>query len=129
MTELNLAQRMSLLGSESAFEVLARANALEAQGHDVIHLEIGQPDFKTPGHIMEAAHRAMLAGNTGYTNAQGVPALRQAIADYCLQYKNVKTDIDEIVVTSGAKPISCHAVRYFSSDGAGVRSPSCSARI
>ena len=123
MTRTDLAQRMSLLGSESAFEVLARANALEAQGHDVIHLEIGQPDFKTPAHIIEAAHRAMLAGNTGYTNAQGVPVLRQAIAEYCLQYKNVKTDIDEIVVTSGAKPIMFYVMLALCGPGDEVLYP------
>ena len=123
MTNLNLAQRMSLLGSESAFEVLARANALEAQGHHVIHLEIGQPDFKTPANIMEAAHRAMLDGNTGYTNAQGVPALREAIAEYCLQYKNVKTDPDEIVVTSGAKPIMFYVMLALCGPGDEVLYP------
>lgn len=105
MNSLHLADRMSRLGTESAFEVLAKANALEAQGHDVVHLEIGQPDFGTPKHIIEAAHQAMLDGYTGYTNAQGIPETREAVSRYCQKYKNIHPDIDEIVMTPGAKPI------------------------
>lgn len=105
MKSLHLADRMSRLGTESAFEVLAKANALEAQGHDVVHLEIGQPDFGTPKHIIEAAHKAMLDGYTGYTNSQGIPETRQAVSRYCQKYKHIHPDIDEIVMTPGAKPI------------------------
>ena len=79
---MRLAQRMSRLGTETAFEVLARAKALEAQGREIIHLEIGEPDFDTPAHIKAAAVRALDEGYTHYTPAAGIPALREAIADY-----------------------------------------------
>lgn len=123
MAKVALADRMSLLGTESAFEVLAKANALEAQGHNVVHLEIGQPDFPTPRNIVEAAYRAMCNGSTGYTNAQGVPETRQAIADYCLKYKNVKTNIDEVVITSGAKPIMFYVMLALCGPGDEVLYP------
>jgi len=105
LNTVNFDERMSRLGTESAFEIMAKANALAAQGHDMIHLEIGQPDFTTPKNIIDAAYKAMLNGSTGYTNSQGIPETRQAIADYIKRYKNVDADIDEIVVTPGAKPI------------------------
>jgi aspartate/methionine/tyrosine aminotransferase len=100
-----VAQRMSLLHTESAFQILARANALEAQGKSVIHLEIGQPDFKTPKNIIEAAYRAMNEGKTGYTPTPGIIPLRETIARYCEEYKKVKTNVDEVVVVPGGKPI------------------------
>ena len=75
-----LADRMTELGTETAFEVLARANALAAQGRDIINLGIGQPDFKTPAHIVEAAVKALRDGHHGYTPAQGIPELREAVA-------------------------------------------------
>jgi len=99
------ADRMSLLNTESAFQILARANALEAQGKHIVHCEIGQPDFKTPRNIIEAAYRALNEGKTGYVTTQGILPLREAIADYCLAYKNVRTGPDEIVVTPGGKPV------------------------
>ncbi|MDR2447643.1 MAG: pyridoxal phosphate-dependent aminotransferase [Treponema sp.] len=100
-----VADRMGLLHTESAFQILARANALEAQGRSVIHLEIGQPDFKTPQNIIEAACRAMNEGKTGYTPTPGIIPLREAIARYCEDYKKVKTCPEEIVVVPGGKPI------------------------
>lgn len=100
-----LAERMSRLGTESAFEVLAKAKALEAQGKDIIHLEIGQPDFKTPKHICEAAYKAMLEGHTGYSPSAGVLPFRQAAAKYIAESRKVEVDPDEVVVTPGAKPI------------------------
>jgi aspartate/methionine/tyrosine aminotransferase len=96
---------MSLLHTESAFQILARANELEAQGRSIIHLEIGQPDFKTPQNIIEAAYKAMNEGKTGYGPTGGIIPLRETIAEHCLNYKNVKTDINEIVVVPGGKPI------------------------
>ncbi|MDR1931993.1 MAG: pyridoxal phosphate-dependent aminotransferase [Spirochaetales bacterium] len=101
----NVAERMSLLHTESAFQILARANALEAQGKSIIHLEIGQPDFKTPKNIIEAAYTAMKEGKTGYTPTPGVIPLRETIARYCEDYKKVKTSAEEIVVVPGGKPI------------------------
>jgi aspartate/methionine/tyrosine aminotransferase len=100
-----VAQRMSLLHTESAFQILARANALEAQGKSIIHLEIGQPDFKTPKNIIEAAYRAMNEGKTGYTPTPGIIPLRETIARYCEDYKKVKTSAEEIVVVPGGKPV------------------------
>ena len=102
---MNFAARMSRLGTESAFEVLAKAQRLEAQGRSVIHLEIGQPDFQTPMNICQAAFQAMKDGYTGYAPAAGLPQLRQAIAQYVTQTRGVEVHPDEVVVTPGAKPI------------------------
>lgn len=102
---MRLAERMSRLGTETAFEVLARAKALEAQGRQVIHLEIGEPDFATPRHIIEAAVRALYEGHTHYTPAAGVPALRQAIARHISQSRGIEVRPEHVVVTPGAKPI------------------------
>jgi len=103
--ENRIAERMNRLHTESAFQILARANELEAQGKSVIHLEIGQPDFKTPKNIIEAAYKAMNEGKTGYGPTPGIIPLREAIAGYIENYKKVKTGIDEIVITPGGKPI------------------------
>jgi aspartate/methionine/tyrosine aminotransferase len=100
-----IADRMNLLHTESAFQILAKANELEAQGKSIIHLEIGQPDFKTPQNIIEASYRAMNEGKTGYTPTPGIIPLRETIAEYCEKYKKVKTCADEIVVVPGGKPI------------------------
>lgn len=102
---MEFAQRMSRLGTETAFEVLARAKALEAQGRDVIHLEIGEPDFDTPAHIIEAGARAMRQGHTHYTPAAGVPELRQAIARHISDSRGIDARPEQVVVTPGAKPI------------------------
>lgn len=99
------AERMSRLGTESAFEVLAKAKNLEAQGKSIIHLEIGQPDFPTPSHICEAAYQAMQSGYTGYGPAGGLLEFRQAIADYVSSTRGVSVKPDEVVVTPGAKPV------------------------
>ena len=100
-----VAERMDLLHTESAFKILARANALEAQGKSIVHLEIGQPDFKTPRNIIEAAYRAMNEGKTGYTPTPGVLPLRETIARYVESYKGLKTCAEEIVVVPGGKPV------------------------
>jgi len=100
-----ISQRMNLLHTESAFQILARANELEAEGKNIIHLEIGQPDFKTPKNIIDASYTAMNEGKTGYGPTPGIIPLREAIAEYSESYKKVKTNIDEIVVTPGGKPI------------------------
>lgn len=100
-----VADRISLLSTESAFDVLAKAKRLESEGKDVIHLEIGQPDFKTPRNIIDAAYKAMKDGYTGYSQAQGLLETREAIADYCIRHKNVNTRPEEIVVVPGGKPI------------------------
>jgi aspartate/methionine/tyrosine aminotransferase len=112
-----VAERMSKLHDEAAFQILARANELEAQGKSVVHLEIGQPDFNTPGNIIEAAYQAMKEGKTGYTPAQGIIPLREALAEYAETYKNVKTDKSEIVITPGAKPVMFFALLMLAQEG------------
>ena len=96
---------MSRLGTETAFEVAARARALEAQGKPIIHLEIGEPDFDTPKNVREAAKTALDEGYTHYTGATGIPELRKAIADYAGKMRGLKFDPENVVVTPGAKPI------------------------
>jgi aspartate/methionine/tyrosine aminotransferase len=102
---MNFAERMSRLGTESAFEVLARAKALERQGKEIVHLEIGEPDFDTPAHIRDAAKRALDDGATHYGPAAGLPELREAIAKDIGGTRNIPVAPEEIVVTPGAKPI------------------------
>ncbi len=102
---MNFAERMSRLGTESAFEVLARARALERQGREIVHLEIGEPDFDTPAHIKEAAKRALDAGATHYGPSAGLPELREAIAKHIAQTRGIPVGPEEVVVTPGAKPI------------------------
>jgi aspartate/methionine/tyrosine aminotransferase len=96
---------MKELGTETAFEVLAKAKALEKQGKDIVHLEIGEPDFDTPNNIKEAAVKALKAGYTHYVPAAGIPELRAAIADYLSKSRDINVDPDEVVATPGAKPI------------------------
>ncbi len=100
-----LAERMSRLGTESAFEVLARARALEAQGREIIHLEIGEPDFNTPAHIVEAAVEALHSGFTHYVPAPGLPEVREAVAGWLSRTGRLETTPDRVIVTPGAKPI------------------------
>jgi len=99
------AKRMDRLGTETAFEVLAKAKALEKEGRDIVHLEIGEPDFDTPSNIKEAAIKAMRAGYTHYVPAAGIPELRKAIAEYLSESRGIDVDPEEVVVTPGAKPI------------------------
>ncbi len=103
--ELRLASRMSRLGTETAFEVLNRARALEKKGKEIIHLEIGEPDFDTPANIIEAGVDALYMGWTHYGPAAGLPDLRQTIADYVSRTRNVPVSSDEVVVVPGGKPI------------------------
>jgi len=102
---MKFAERMSRLGTETAFEVLAAAKAREAAGRRVIHLEIGEPDFDTPGNIVEAAVRALQDGWHHYVPAAGIPELREAIAEEISTTRNISVDPDEVVVTPGGKPI------------------------
>jgi aspartate aminotransferase len=103
--ELRLAERMSRLGTETAFEVLNKARALERQGKQIIHLEIGEPDFNTPENIVEAGIEGLRKGWTHYGPSAGLPELRQAIADCVSQTRAVKVSSDEVVVVPGGKPI------------------------
>src|SRR6516165_758018 len=104
-TELRLARRMSRLGTETAFEVLVRARALERQGRHIIHLEVGEPDQDTPANIVEAAVDALHQGATHYGPAAGLPDLREAIADDVSKSRGIKVSADEVVVVPGGKPI------------------------
>ena len=103
--ELRLASRMSRLGTETAFEVLNKARALERQGRSIIHLEIGEPDFDTPENVVEAAVVALRNGWTHYGPSAGLPELRQTIADYVSRTRGVAVVPDEVVVVPGGKPI------------------------
>jgi len=103
--ELQLARRMSRLGTDTAFEVLNKARALERQGKSIIHLEIGEPDFDTPSNVIEAAVDALHKGWTHYGPSAGLPELRQTIADYVSRTRRVKVSADEVVVVPGGKPI------------------------
>jgi aspartate/methionine/tyrosine aminotransferase len=96
---------MDLLGTETAFSVLAKARALEAQGRDIIHLEIGEPDFPTPENIVEAGCRALRDGHTHYTPTAGVPELREAISEEISGSRGIEVNPDQVVVTPGGKPI------------------------
>lgn len=103
--ELQLARRMSRLGTETAFEVLNKARALERQGKSIIHLEIGEPDFDTPSNVVEAGVNALRKGWTHYGPSAGLPELRQALAEYVSRTRSVKVTSDEVVVVPGGKPI------------------------
>lgn len=102
---MKLAERMSRLGTESAFEVLAKARALEAQGKNIIHLEIGQPDFPTPPHVKEAGKKAIDEGWTGYGPTAGFPEFREAIAHYIATTRNIPVTGANVQVVPGGKPI------------------------
>ena len=107
---IHIAERMSRLGTETAFEVLAEARRLEATGQRVIHLEIGEPDFATPDNIIEAAVRAMRSGATHYTPASGIREVREATAAYVTRETGVPTALDNIVITPGSKNILLFAL-------------------
>ena len=102
---LSIARRVDSLDTESAFDVLRRARALEAQGRRVIHLEIGQPDFPTPEHVTEAAYRAIKDGATGYCAPEGLPELREVVAEHVRRTRGVDVSAANVAVTPGAKPV------------------------
>ena len=104
-SELRLAERMARLGTETAFEVLVKAKALEAEGRDIVHLEIGEPDFDTPANIIDVAVNALHKGFTHYGPSAGLPELREAIAQYVSETRRVNVTSEEVVVVPGGKPI------------------------
>jgi aspartate/methionine/tyrosine aminotransferase len=114
---------MARLGTETAFEVAARARALEAQGRPIIHLEIGEPDFDTPTHVRQEAQRALDEGYTHYSNSTGILELRQAIAEYAGRNRGLKFDPANVVVTPGAKPIMFYAIMALVEEGEEVIYP------
>jgi aspartate aminotransferase len=120
---MKLADRMSRLGTETAFEVLVKARALEAQGRDVVHMEIGEPDFDTPGNIIEAACEALHSGYTHYGPSAGLPEFRKAIADEVSKTRGIKIDPDQVVVTPGGKPIMFFTIMALAGPGDEVMYP------
>src|SRR5512140_105930 len=114
---MQLATRMSRLGTETAFEAGARARALEATGKSVVHLEIGEPDFDTPQNIREAAKRALDRGATHYTPTPGIPELRAAIAADATARKRFPVTPDRVIVTPGGKPIMFFAILALVDEG------------
>jgi len=114
---------MARLGTETAFEVLVRARALEAQGRNVVHLEIGEPDFDTPGHITEAAIAALRGGATHYGPAAGLPELREAVAQDSTRRRGVRATPEMVVVTPGAKPIMFFVILALVDEGDEVLYP------
>src|ERR1017187_1706654 len=115
--ELPLARRMSRLGTETAFEVLDKARALEREGKSIIHLEIGEPDFSTPDNVVEAAVTALRNGWTHYGPSAGLPELRQTIADYVSRTRGVNVTPDQVVVVPGGKPIMFFSILALVDEG------------
>ena len=120
---LTLADRMTDLGTETAFEVLARAEQLSREGRDIINLGIGQPDFKTPPNIVAAGNQALVDGHHGYTPAIGIPALREAVADDIAARRGVKVDPGHILIVPGGKPTMFFSCLMFGEAGAEIMYP------
>ncbi len=120
---LQMAGRMGVLGTETAFEVLARAQALAAEGRSIINLGIGQPDFPTPEHIVEAGRKALADGHHGYTAANGIPALRQAVAADLYRRHRVEVSPEHVLVVPGGKVTMFFAILMFGEPGAEIMYP------
>lgn len=120
---LQLAPNLSRLGTETAFEVLARAAELQRQGRDIINLGIGQPDFQTPGHIVEAAIKALRDGHHGYTPAQGILPLREAVSKDLKRRHGVEVDPGQVVIMPGGKPTMFFAILMFGAPGKEIMYP------
>jgi aspartate aminotransferase len=115
---------MERLGTETAFSVLAKAKTLEAGGREIIHLEIGEPDFGTPDHVVEAGCRALRDGHTNYTPTAGIPELREAIAEDVALSRGIQVHPEQVVVTPGGKPIMFFAILALVDEGDEVLLPS-----
>ena len=120
---MKLAGRMERLGTESAFEVLAKAKALEASGREIVHLEIGEPDFDTPAHVAAAAQQAIDKGHTHYVPAPGIPELRTAVTDFLERTGRLSTSPDRVLITPGAKPIMFFTIMALCEEGDEVLYP------
>jgi aspartate aminotransferase len=120
---LKLSEKMGRLGTETAFEVLARAEALGREGRDIINLGIGQPDFKTPPHVVEAGIKALRDGHHGYTPSPGIPALREAVAADIARNRGVDVDPDRVVIVPGGKVTMFFAILMFGEAGAEILYP------
>jgi aspartate aminotransferase len=120
---LQTSESLSRLGTESAFDILARAQTLEQSGKNIINLGIGQPDFKTPEHIVEAGIKALRDGHHGYTPANGLPVLREAVCNDLHRRHNVKVDPKNIVIVPGGKPTMFFSILMFGEPGAEIIYP------
>lgn len=120
---MTLATRMSRLGTESAFKILAKAKALEAAGHDIINLGIGAPDFRTPDNIIAAGKKALDDGYHFYTPAKGIPELREAVVNDIQKYRGVIVDKENVMVVPGGKPTMFFAISMFGEAGAEIMYP------
>ena len=120
---MKLAQSLDRLGTESAFTVLAEAKKLEAQGHSMIHLGLGQPDFKTPKHVVEAAKKALDDGHHGYVMSNGIPECRQAVTRWIKKRYNQDVDFERILIMPGGKPTMHYAIQCFGEPGAEIIHP------
>ncbi|MDA0361886.1 MAG: pyridoxal phosphate-dependent aminotransferase [Proteobacteria bacterium] len=120
---LQTSESLSRLGTESAFDILARAQTLEQSGKNIINLGIGQPDFKTPEHIVEAGIKALRDGHHGYTPANGLPDLREAVCNDLHRRHNVKVDPKNIVIVPGGKPTMFFSILMFGEPGAEIIYP------
>ena len=120
---MKLAKSLSNLGTETAFKVLAEANALEKQGKKIIHLSLGQPDFKTPNHIIDATVKALKEGHHGYVLPKGIPECREAVSRKIKKLYNAKIDPERIVIMPGGKPTMYYAISLFGEPGAEIIYP------
>ena len=120
---MRLAKRIERLGTETAFSVLAKAKGLEAAGREIIHLEIGEPDFDTPAHVVEAGCRALRTGHTHYTPTAGIPELREAIAGDVARSRAIDVEPEQVVVTPGGKPIMFFSILALVDEGDEVLLP------
>jgi len=120
---MRLADRMGRLGTESAFEMLARARALEAQGRKIIHLELGEPDFDTPAHIVEAAEAALRDGQTHYVPAPGIMPLRESVAAFLDRTGRLQCAPEQVIVMPGAKPVMFYTIMVLCQSGDEVLYP------
>ena len=120
---MKLSNKMSQLGTESAFQVLARAKGLQALGYDILNLGIGAPDFQTPENIVEAGRKALTDGWHFYTPAKGLPNLREAVAEDIFKYRKVQVDPDHVMIVPGGKPTMFFAIQMFAEPGTEIMYP------
>ena len=120
---MKLAKNLENLGTETAFSVLAEAKALEAKGNPMIHLGLGQPDFKTPKHVVEAAKKALDDGHHGYVMSNGIPECRQAVTRWIKKRYNADIDAERILIMPGGKPTMSYAIQCFGEPGAEIIHP------
>ena len=114
---LQLSSRMSQLGTETAFEIVNKVKALEAQGKNIVHLHIGAPDFRTPENVVEAGRKALADGWHQYTPAKGLPQLREEVAAYCQRFHKGAVDPDDVMIVPGGKPTLFYAALMFLEPG------------